>query len=206
MAAHLPVPEKAPSVASRVSFAHILQRVGMPLLIFTSVFTGALGVSRVVILPALTAVEIDGHTQDISALETEATTLRDTLASLEQKRDREIIPLDGTAYRTLADAKVTAHYPLDLLHSVRDIAAAVVPEHPGSIVISEIAYQPLEHALSLTGDVRGVGPSSMTVLAQFLEILRSDERIDSVTPPAFTRLEDPTIGQHSPFTLSLKLR
>jgi hypothetical protein len=46
----------------------------------------------------------------------------------------------------------------------------------------------------------------MTVLAQFTEVLREDPRIVSLIAPNFTRLQDPKIGPHSPFTITLSLR
>jgi hypothetical protein len=192
--------------ASRPTIGHILYKTGIPLFIFSIVFSGVLGVSRFAILPTLTAVEVGGETRDAAALEAEAAAIRSTLQNLEQERDSDILPLGGTLYRTLADAKITAAAPIDILHAIGDIASTVVLGNPKAITLSRFMYAPGDHTITLTGDVRGVGPSSMTVLAQFTETLRTDPRIDSVIAPSFTRLEDSTVGPHSPFTLSLTLR
>lgn len=190
----------------RPTIGHILHRMGMPLLIFSVVFSSVLGVSRLTVLPMLTAVEVGGETRDAAALESEAAGLRNTLHDLEQDRDADILPLGGTQYRIFADAKVTTAAPVDIMHAVGDIASSVVPATPRAIVLTGFSYVPADHTVTITGDVRGVGPSSMTVLAQFVERLRTDERILSVIAPSFTRLQDPKTGPHSPFTLSFTLR
>jgi hypothetical protein len=180
--------------------------MGMPLLIFSVVFSGVLSVSRIAVLPMLTAVEVGGETRDAAVLEAEASDLRATLHTLEQERDSDILPLGGTQYRTLTDAKVIAAAPIDIVHAIGDIASSVVPANPRAIVLTHFSYVSGDHTITISGDVRGVGPSSMTVLAQFVERLRTDERIASVLAPKFTRLEDPKAGPHSPFTLSITLR
>ncbi len=192
--------------APQPTLGHILYKTGIPLFIFSTVFSSVLGVSRLTVLPMLTAVEVGGETRDAAALEAEATALRSSLQDLEQERDADILPLGGTKYRTLADAKITAAAPIDIMHAIGDIASSVVPENPKAVILSRFVYAPGDHTITLSGDVRGVGPSSMTVLAQFTETLRTDPRISSVIAPSFTRLQDPKTGPHSPFILSLTLR
>ncbi len=194
------------SPTPRPTIGHILYKTGVPLFIFSIVFSGVLGVSHFAILPTLTAVEVGGETRDAAALEAEAAALRSSLQDLEQERDSDMLPLGGTQYRSLADAKITAVAPVDIMHSIGDIASAVVPGNPKAVHLSRFVYAPGDHSITLSGDVRGVGPSSMTVLAQFTEALRTSPRISAVVAPSFTRLQDPTVGPHSPFTISLTLR
>ncbi|MBM3227570.1 hypothetical protein FJZ27_01750 [Candidatus Peribacteria bacterium] len=182
----------------------ILYRYGKPLALFSAVFSGALIISRILVLPMLTAVEVQGEMRDIPSLQSQAEVLRGEVTALEGRRNEDVLPLSGTPYRSLVDAKIGEIHPMDFLRSVRATAHAATPDHGGAIVITSMTYGDGEAAIS--GDVSGVGLSSMTVLAQFLEALRTDERVVRVTPPAFTRLQDPRIGPHSPFTITLHFR
>jgi hypothetical protein len=189
-----------------ISPGHIFHRMSLPVLLFCAVFATALGVSHIAILPALTSVEVGGIVRDAAGLQEYADTLKAKLAVLQEDRDEQILPLDGTPYRALVDGKIGAPSTMELLETFRAFARDILPEHPESIVITTASFDASAHAFSMTGDVRGVGPGSMTVLAQFTEMLRDDPRVDSLIAPTFKRLEDPKIGPHSPFTIVLTLR
>lgn len=184
--------------------AHIFHRMSMPVLLFSAVFATALGVSRFAILPTLTSIEVGGAKRDASELKSRAENLKAQILSFQQERDSEILPLQNTPFRALVDAKISGYSGLELLESFRALAREVVPETPDAIVITEAFYDGA--VLTIRGDVSGVGPGSMTVLAQFTEILRDDARVASLVAPSFTRLSDPTIGTHSPFSIALTLQ
>lgn len=185
---------------------HIFHRMSLPVLLFCAVFATALGISRVAILPALTAVEVGGVVRDAAGLQAHAEELEVKLSALQEDRDSQILPMEGTEYRTLVDAKIANPAIGDLLDTFRTVASSIVPQTPGAIVITAAHYDADQSLLSLRGDVRGVGPGSMTVLAQFTEVLRDDPRVVSLVAPTFTRLQDPKTGPHSPFTIVLTLQ
>ena len=183
---------------------HILHRMSMPVLLFSAVFATALGVSRFAILPTLTSIEVGGVKRDAAGLQRRTEELKAQIADVQKERDEEILTLQGTPYRALVNSKISGDSGLELLEAFRSLAREAVPGTPDAVVITQ------EHidgkTLTLKGDVSGVGPGSMTVLAQFTEILRGDTRVASLVAPTFTRLEDPKVGPHSPFTIVLTLQ
>ena len=180
--------------------------MSLPVLLFCAVFATALGVSRIAILPALTAVEVGGVVRDASGLKSHAEELQATLALLQEDREEEVLPQGGTVYRSLVDTKIGSPSVTELLQIFRTIAQSVVPQANKAISITGVHHDALKKSLTLSGDVSGAGPGSMTVLAQFTEILRDDPHVRSLVAPTFSRLEDPRIGPHSPFTIVLTLQ
>ncbi len=59
--------------------------------------------------------------------------------------------------------------------------------------------------LKITGDVRNVGPRSMTVLAQFTEELRSQPFTSEIRHPSFSRVQDKDGNFSSPFNIQIIL-
>ncbi|OGJ67059.1 hypothetical protein A3B61_04055 [Candidatus Peribacteria bacterium RIFCSPLOWO2_01_FULL_53_10] len=202
---HTPTPAISDQ-PSRPTPGHIFHRMSLPVLLFCSVLAMTLGVSRIAILPALTSVEVGGIVRDAASLQKHADKLEAKLAVLEEDREAEILPMDGKEYRALVDAKMESLSTAELVDSFRTIARNIVPQTPNAIVITAVRQEISTQSLKLTGDVRGVGPGSMTVLAAFTEVLRDDPRVASLVAPSFARLEDPKIGVHSPFTITLTLR
>lgn len=201
----IPEPDACP-VAAIPTPGLIFHRMSIPVLLFCAVFATALGVSQIVILPALTEVEVGGAVRDAAGLKAHAVDLQAKIAGFQEDRDAELMPLHGTPYRTLADMKLTRTPPIDVLDAFRELARAIVPGNPGAVFIRSAASDSAENTFTLTGDVSGVGPRSMTVLAQFTEMLRDHPCVAALTAPSFARLEDPMIGPHSPFTIVLILR
>lgn len=183
---------------------HILHRMSMPVFLFSAVFATALGVSRFAILPSLTSIEVGGVKRDAAGLQKRAEELKAQIADHQEERDEAILTLQGTPYRALVDSKISGNSALELLEAFREEARDVVPGTPDAVVITQGHVD--GKTLTLKGDVSGVGPGSMTVLAQFTEILRGDARVVSLVAPTFTRLEDPKIGPYSPFTIVLTLK
>jgi hypothetical protein len=70
------------------------------------------------------------------------------------------------------------------------------------VVIERLRMDAVTREVRVHGDVRGVGPGSMTVLAEFVDLLRAHPSVHALKAPAFTREDDPGVGFHSPFTLS----
>jgi hypothetical protein len=184
----------------------ILQHCGTSVLLFSLVLTSTLFVSRLAILPTLTAVEVGGTVRDAAELASYAAELRTNMDTLERDRNAAVLPLDGTVYRALTDRKIDTPTVADLLEEFRELTASVVPEIPGAVLLSGALDNVDERTITIIGDVRGVGPRSMTILAQIVEALRNDERVQAVVPPRFIREEDPAIGFHSPFRITLMLR
>lgn len=192
--------------SSRPTFGQIAGRLGGPVLLFSSVLAGTLGVSRFALLPTLTAVEIDGSVRDTEDLSTYGVELRQKISDLEAHRNVSVMPLQGTSYRMLTDRKAGHASVVELLDHFRSIAEGVSPELPHAIAFTSWTVDTDTAHIVLSGHVSGVGPASMTVLAAFTDALRADSRIASIIPPTFSRFDDAVRGLHSPFTISLTMQ
>ncbi len=74
---------------------------------------------------------------------------------------------------------------------------------PGVITLEQMTVDMTAHTLILEGDVSGVGPGSMTVLAGFADALTSIESLTVKQTSPFTREQNPDGSFHSPFTITL---
>ena len=82
----------------------------------------------------------------------------------------------------------------------------VVPDHTDAIVLLGYYFSADSNTVEVRGDVRNVGPRSMTVLAKFVEEVRDIAMVLDVASSRFTRLEDDDVGFHSPFVLRIILQ
>lgn len=188
------------------SVTAILSRISVPAFLFSLALTAILGVSRVTLLPMLTAVNVGGVSRDTEELQIYSQKLTTEIEGLSSERDQSLMPLQGTPYAKLVALKALDPTLPEVLSLFSSTASTVLPDQSEAIVLLKISFTPDDRSIVLKGDVRGVGPQSMTVLAQLVETLRNHPRVAEVVSPAFSRSEDPEIGMHSPFTLTLTLR
>lgn len=83
--------------------------------------------------------------------------------------------------------------------------AADVAEGESMIVIDSFSVDLSEGTVHLSGDVRNVGPRSMTLLASFVEAIGEASFVGDLEPPAFTRVDDGKGNVHSPFSFSFTI-
>lgn len=190
-------------VSSQPTPKEVLSRIAMPLFLFSVTLLCLLLVSWVVVLPRLTTVEVGGVMRDARELKEYAEGLRSRISELQEKRNAQVIPLQGTLFRVLADDKGGVLSPTRRYQEIQEI----IRRHGGQSVVSLTTYtfDPDSREIWLQGDVRNVGTSSMTVLAAFIEDLRSLLWVADTGSVRFERLDDPEIGPHSPFRLHLTL-
>jgi len=176
------------------------KRLAGSILLFLAAFGGIGTISRYVLLPQLLTLQIG----DTSVLATEVADLeqeiRRTAEAVADKRDALILPGQDELSRALrADQELAL--PIPLLEKELKILAHRASGSEGSIVFHKLHYHAPDQRVSLRGDVRNVGPRSMTVLAQFTDLLERHEGVTAMEPPLFVREEDPVAGFHSPFSL-----
>jgi len=184
----------------------ILRRIALPVLLFALVLTSLLTASWLLLLPQLTEIEIGGSVLDTSALKAYERELDERLSALERERDELVLPMEGTLYDALTTVKHNQRPLLPLRAQVIQAALHLVPGNKDAVSIDSLRYLTSGNRIEVTGDIRNVGPRSMTVLAQFAEVLRGLPFVADLQRPRFTRKDDPTIGMYSPFTLNISLQ
>ena len=183
------------------SLAH---RVGFSLFLFAMVLAGLLLVSKEFVLPHFTQVNVQGELLDAVALSQYAKQLHADIATAETKRDQLMLPVNDATYSMLKESKALYPSMEVLTQELKDVAHQ--QSFSGSVYFREITLNADAATLTLSGDVRNVQTRSMTVLAQFVEALRTLPFVKDIVPPSFTREEDPTIGFHSPYSITLTLQ
>jgi hypothetical protein len=196
----------------------LARRLAAPFFLFSVVLASLLFLSQSFLLPLFTKVEIGGEAISLSEVRAKQTALAKELDQKETQRSNLLISVHDELYTALKNRKRGGADFLtlrtDLLRVLKDApggdsgggSATGAAAGGGEIFLSKISYDAANETLWLSGDVRGVGPRSMTVLATFVEELRALPSIESVTTPAFVRIDDPASGPHSPFDITLALR
>ena len=183
----------------------LLTRTSRFLLLFAGVLFCMLLLSRFFLLPRFTQVDIAGASYEARDLPVLRASLSDAVQQLEEQRDALLFPVQYPQYRHLVQRKHAQADAAVLYDRIDAVAGQFRQEGMDAVFFSSLRLDPALRVLTLEGDVRNVGMRSMTVLAQFLEALRSLPFVSSVDSPRFVRLQDDSIGSYSPFTIHLTI-
>ena len=194
-------PEIAVSSKSEGSFA-LFSRMGSFLLLFSAVFVGILGISWTFVLPHLTRLQVDGKTVELSAVLPYERQLNAQIIEAEAKRNEIVLPVNDSDFETLKH-RARCYPPLEDLRSQLIKTANTFGDDV--VLFQELTFD-ASGMLSISGDIRNVGPRSMTVLAQFVDALKDIPFFTAITPPLFLRQGNASIGFYSPFSITLTLR
>lgn len=186
--------------------SNVPARLAIPLVVFSAVLSLALSLSWWFFLPRLAGVPLHGELMYGSSLVRFYADLHDQVNALEEVRNQLVLPGQDPLSQFLRQLRRVDVPFAPLLAAVTRSAEQVVPDRPDAVLLEFLQYDAEKNRLVLIGDVRHVGPRSMTVLAEFIETLRGVPGVEAVEHQRFTREEDATIGFHSPFTLLLHLR
>ena len=186
--------------ASKALPQGLLARIAMMFLLFSGVLSLLLVCSGIFLLPRFTSFFVEGKRLSPKEMVQHERTLRAKVLAMEQERTRLALPFIDATYEALKMKKRAQPSILtlrmDLLRARTHTGAAE------AIVIDDIALDALSGRVTVTGDVRGIGPRSMTVLAAFTEEVEKLPSVTALQPPAFSRAEDEAGNIHSPFTFS----
>lgn len=186
--------------------SHRTARFAFSLFAFAAVLFVALFLSWWFLLPRLAGVPLHGKMVYGASLVQFYADLRDRVDALEDVRNQLVLPGQDPLSQFLRQLR-RSDIPLIPLSAVLErMAEVVVPDRADAVFLESFHYDTKDNALTVTGDVRHVGPRSMTVLAEFIETLRSVPTVDAIEDQRFTREEGPKGEFHSPFTLVLRLR
>ncbi|MDA1209038.1 MAG: hypothetical protein O2904_03325 [bacterium] len=188
------------------SFGAIAKRGALPLFIFSAVLLGTLTFSWLSLLPELTTVEVAGEMRDAKSLQSYHASLTAQISDAQEQRNALILPMEGTQFRALTELK-HMQFPLFTLQTeIEKVATRVrVEDEKRAVYLSVLQYSPEENTVDFSGSVRNVGPRSMTVLAQFVEELRSMDFVADLVSPSFTRNQNEDGSFYSPFHIQITL-
>lgn len=181
-------------------------RVALPLFAFAAALSCALLLSRLLFLPRLAGVRLHGEMMYGSSLTRFYADLRDRIAAQEEARNHLVLPGRDPLSQFLRQLRRSDASFASLFAAVTRSAEEAVRDRPDAVFLESFQYDAAGRTLTIAGDVRHVGPRSMTVLAEFIETLRRIPSVEAVEHQRFLREEDASGAFHSPFSLLLRLR
>lgn len=190
---------------TKLSSHEILGRMAMPLLLFLSILTALLALSWLLLLPRWTKIPVGGDLLSPSEADAYVHTLESELALEEASRLNHVIPAEDPVYAALAEERRNLPGLLELRDEVLQAARRSSPDAPDAIAIDRFALDGAAGRVTIAGEVGGVGPRSITILAHFVDVLQELSFVQEVIPPSFTRVDDPKTGPFSPFEITLVL-
>ncbi|MCA9370480.1 MAG: hypothetical protein KC680_00785 [Candidatus Peregrinibacteria bacterium] len=187
------------------TLSDIVRRTAIPFCLFAVVLTGLLTLSWLLLIPQITDVTVGGQSRDVSHLQEYNNQIQGEITLLEHKRGAYLLPIHHEVYERLKVIKNERSQFEDLRKELKRIRNELVPGNSTVVSIASITFDAGKHTADIRGDIRNVGPRSMTVLARFVEAVQAINFVIDVEPSQYTRKEDPTLGFYSPFTLHIRL-
>ncbi len=188
------------------SFEDIARRTAFSFLLFSAVLAGLLTLSWYVLVPELTHTEVGGTVRSMRELKSYKADLEAQILTLEEERGSFLLPVDNNLYNRLKSMKESRVMFQGFRQDLKRIIKDLVPDQAGIVHLDLFAFYATQNAVEIRGDVRNVGPRSMTVLAQFVEDIQELDSVLSVETNRYTRKQSEGIGFHSPFVLRVHLQ
>lgn len=189
----------------RQSLDQIFRRSSLQFFLFSAALMGLLMLSRYVLLPPLTQVEVSGSLMGLQELQVHKQGVEKDIIALEKKRNSFLSPQQSDIYRTLQKRKLARMRVQDIRKDIGRIAKTLVPDQEDVILLLGMEYDGRGDVVEIWGEVRNVGTRSMTVLAQFVESLRDLRLVKDIDASRYTRREDQDGSYYSPFDIYLLL-
>ncbi len=184
----------------------ILTRSAVPFCLFSMALLVSLGLIRITVVPLLTRVDVEGSSQSITALLEKHAKLTAELSVAEDKRSALIMPVQDEDYLALRSEQQAQQRFHGLFTAISQLVKESEQEGKQVVVVHELDLNYETRTLRLRGDVRNVGGSSISVLAWFVDSLRSLPLLIDMPTPPFKREQDPYVGIYSPFDIVIPLR
>jgi len=184
--------------------ATIARRISMPLILFTGSLFALLLLSWTLLLPQYTNFHVNGDLLSPREIAIYERDKQQELTAMEEKRNRLVLPVLDASYDRLKQEKRNVPSVSSIREELRQ-AAIKAGAGEGEIIVQSMTIDAMTRAVSVTGDVRNVGPRSMTLLAEYITQLESIPQFADLTRPVFSRTDDEGIGIHSPFAFTFTL-
>jgi hypothetical protein len=194
-----------PTPMQKAALVPILERSALPLLLFCGMLFVLLFISWFGILPRFTRFSVSDALLSPTEMEAYVSTMRANVQSQEEKRNRLVLPLNDSLYTTLKADKRSTFSAGDIRSAVLQLAVGL-GDTTDALFLEHIAVDNDAHIATLSGDIRNIGPRSMTVLATLVERIETLPFVTHVEPPPFTRAENADGSLHSPFSMTLTLQ
>jgi hypothetical protein len=190
---------------SSLSMSDVIRRTALPFFLFSVVLTGLLLISWYALIPELTSVEIAGQKRGLKEIRAYRDDLVSQIETIEANRDEFLMPVQDPIFVGLRAKKQEVPEFMGLRSDIGRVAQSMHPEMDGAVAISLFAVDIDAKQAKVNGEVRNVGPRSMTVLAEFIDEVRELPGIGEVDTSKYTRKEHPERGFFSPFSLAISL-
>ncbi len=187
------------------SLKRMLGQIAVPLLLFAVSLSFLLLLSQFLLIGRLAKVEVAGGSKSVEEMQMLRSSLTASIVSAEEKRGNLLFPERDATYASIVKLQEKDR-GMERLHVQILEQATGLSSSPDAIHLDEITFSPDLQKVLLKGDVRFVGPRSMTLLAQFTDALRRLPSVTALEGEEFTRLDDPKTGFHSPFSLTLTIQ
>lgn len=194
---------EGPSPA-RLDFGTLLQRIAWPFFLFSAVLAFLLTLSWAMLLPRYARVEVGGIVRTAEELPGYKAQLLEQMKDGQAQRRAQLMAVRDPLYIALRTERQERRSVQDVERLIRDHAKTAGKDE-GVVHLIALEHAPSIRTVTVRGDVRNAGPGSMTVLAEYIESLKAQPFAQSVSTPAFTREDDPVLGLHSPFIITLTL-
>jgi len=182
------------------------RRIALPFLLFSGVLSSVMTLSFLLLLPSLTQVEVGGKLHDASHLQAYVSALEESVEEIASKRSALVTPLRDSLYGSLRETKYSRPPFLLLKSQIEQAASEAVIGRTDIVQIKRIRYLPEDRVVELQGSVRNIGPRSMTVLGEFVDVLKNLSLVSEIQLPKFVREEDSNGNIFSPFSFELLVR
>lgn len=191
------------STAQEAPAQTIAERIAVPFALFSGALFVLLSVSYFFLLPRFTNLHLSDGTQ-LSPRKITQYQLKLTadLQSQEETRVRLVLPVTDESFTSLAEQKRATSTYADVTEQLRQ-AISRLGEPVSVLTLASISMEGDE--VTIMGDIRNVGPRSMTVLAAYVDEIATLPFVTDLEKPSFAREELPGGGFRSPFTMSFTL-
>ena len=183
----------------------VVRRIGVFLSIFAGTTSVMLILSWFLFLPAMMQLPLEGRSIPSGNFHQYIQDLQGRIRVAANRRDELINPVRDPLYAQLRTEKYSYLLLPSLYSEIQQVAGIVAEGRNDVVLLRSVQFRRGERTLLLEGEVRNVGPRSMTILAQFVDHLRTLSSITSIDPLTFRREHDVTKGFTSPFNLILRL-
>lgn len=181
----------------------VAQRIAVPFCIFAVALAALLGLSWSLVLPRMARVPLNGELLNADRAEAEVDAVQRDILRLRESIDAFIAPPRDPLYVSLRDTVAARPAPFLLDSVVTDALTHMVSDRDAVTIVRRSLNA--DGQAVIEGNVSGVGPRSMTVLAAFVDALRSSPIVAHIDPSPFTREDDAKRGPFSPFVIHFTL-
>jgi hypothetical protein len=187
-------------VEKPLTLRDILARVSLPSALFGFSLLGFVAASWIFLVPQLLTIEVSGVAHRMGDLQGYRAELQTKILTAEEARQQALRAVQSPQYQALLDARVTAPSSFQIREQIDETIRKL--DDRNAVHIQQFSFTPGTREVQISGEVRGVGPRSMTVLAAWVDVLRSAAFVRDFRGPEFTRAASETNGPYSPFTMS----